>query len=101
MNYQLVVQFQRDLKDFDELIAIETEIAADVGERAFMDGHDFGSGEFNFFLFTDSPIESFDRLRPFLQRRGSGGKLSVAYRSRAEEKYVVLSPPGAKSFTVR
>jgi len=51
MEFQVVLQFSASsAADFDELVALEDQVSAALGECASVDGHDFGSGEFNVFL---------------------------------------------------
>lgn len=48
MKYQLVLQFAAaSMEDFDRLVALEDRLTGELDNRATVDGHDFGLGEFN------------------------------------------------------
>ena len=50
MRYQLVLQFEPNtMDDFDQLVILEGKLIEELGSVATVDGHDFGSGEFNIF----------------------------------------------------
>ena len=60
MRYQLVLQFSAEgPQDFETLVDLEKLIAKRLPADSNLDGHDFGSGEFNIFVLTDRPEESF------------------------------------------
>lgn len=45
--------------DFDDLLSMENELENALGAHGFVDGHDFGSGETNIFVETDTPADAF------------------------------------------
>jgi hypothetical protein len=48
MKYQLVLQFRAEsMMDFDELVVLEDLLIENLPPHSEVDGHDFGSGEFN------------------------------------------------------
>jgi hypothetical protein len=52
MKYQLVLQFAAaSMEDFDRLAALEEKLIGELEDLATVDGHDFGLGAFNIFLF--------------------------------------------------
>ena len=56
MKYQLVLQFSADsLTDYDRLVSLEDKLIEELSGSANIDGHDFGSGEFNIFILSDEP----------------------------------------------
>ncbi len=56
MKYQLVLQFKGDtLRDYDSLIGIEDALIPELGSSAEVDGHDFGSGTANIFIYDEKP----------------------------------------------
>ena len=58
MRYQLVLQFEPNtMDDFDQLVILEGKLIEELGSVATVDGHDFGSGEFNIFVLTDEPTD--------------------------------------------
>ena len=47
-EYQLVLQWPAvSLRDYDELIELESRIISEIGTLAEVDGHDMGVGEMN------------------------------------------------------
>src|SRR5262245_32988364 len=55
-THQLVIQFpQSAFSDFDDLGEYEEALIDSLGDAHDVDGHDIGSGEVNFFVFTDDP----------------------------------------------
>lgn len=71
MRYQLVLQFRGDtLADYDQMVALEDRLIADLGRSADVDGHDCGSGETNIFIFTGDPAGTFWRIRQTLKQQG-------------------------------
>ena len=70
MKYQLVLQFTADsMEDFDRLVALEDKLIEEMDDVATVDGHDFGSGEFNIFILTDDPVTVLVRLTESLSIR--------------------------------
>jgi hypothetical protein len=52
-QYQLVVQVKGVRSgDFDWLVQWESDLATHLPPSVDVDGHDFGSGEFNIFMLT-------------------------------------------------
>jgi hypothetical protein len=48
MKYQLVLQFRAEgTQDFDELVVLEDLLIENLPSTSEVDGHDFGSNEFN------------------------------------------------------
>jgi hypothetical protein len=101
MRFQLVIQFRptRSL-DFDRFVAIEDALISELGDFALVDGHDMGSGEFNIFILTDSPVGTFQRAQLLLQEMKPEGSMNVAYRDVDEEHYVVVWPPNLTAFSI-
>jgi hypothetical protein len=101
MQYQLVVQFQANSReDFDRLVSFEQSLTKSLSGSATVDGHDFGSGEFNIFVLTDSPSSTFERVRKEFGGMGEREDMRAAYRELGGEDYIILWPPGLKEFTV-
>jgi len=97
-KYQLVLQFSgSSIEDFDRLIEIENAIGNGLGKGAFLDGHDFGSGEGDIFIHTDEPNPTFQKALQLLDE-ATRNKLRSAYRELKGEKYTVLWPPSLKEF---
>jgi hypothetical protein len=101
MKFQLVLQFQATrMQDFDELVALEEELDGLLPPASQVDGHDFGVGEFNIFVLTDQPRETFSTAQALLQRRLPQRQLRAAYRKIDEDRFVILWPPDLEEFTV-
>ena len=93
MKYQLVLQFRGDsLEDLDATVALEDQLIGELGDTADVDGHDVGSGETNIFIFTPDPQMTFRQLRPVLERTNSLQTVTVAYRLRNGNDYIVIWP---------
>jgi hypothetical protein len=59
MRYQLVLQFQAEVvQEFDERVVLEYLLVENLPSPSEVDGHNFGSGEFDTFILTDQPRES-------------------------------------------
>ena len=102
MQYQLTLQFRgASLGDYDAMVAMENELTEELGDSADVDGHDFGSGETNIFIFTSDPAATFHRVRPVLKRTQQLQAVTAAYREADGEHYTVLWPEGSqREFTV-
>ena len=100
MKFQLVLQFAAtEMTQFDKLVALEEKLISDLPSTSEVDGHDFGSGEFNIFILTDQPREVFEAARnlmgPLFQRQ-----LKSAYRERGKDEYFILWPEHLEEFRV-
>ena len=96
MRYQLVLQFRGDsLADYDQMIAMEDRLIADLERSAKVDGHDCGSGETNIFIHTTDPAATFSRVQQVLQERGQLDAVTAAYRPVVGGHYTVLWPEGS------
>ena len=49
--------------DFDDLVRYEDELIDVLADAHEVDGHDIGSGEVNFFVFTDDPTVALGAIR--------------------------------------
>jgi hypothetical protein len=101
MKYQLVLQFQAlSVNDFDLLVALEETLRGVLEGLADVDGHDFGSGEFNIFVHTNEPEGIFGRIREVVNRLQSEHQMRAAYRDFDEQEYTILWPPDLKEFKI-
>lgn len=92
MKYQLVIKFNASsIKDFDHLIEIENRLIGAFGDLHEVDGHDFGTGEMNIFVHTDSPENAFEIIRKNLTA-SEIKDVKVAFRELGLEKINVLWP---------
>jgi hypothetical protein len=101
MRYQLVLQFSAEgPQDFETLVDLEKLIAKRLPADSNLDGHDFGSGEFNIFVLTDRPEESFRSVQNAIQLYDRFRAFKAAYRHVGQEDFVLLWPPESDQFTV-
>jgi hypothetical protein len=100
MKYQLVLQFAASTEDFDRLVALEHRLIGALDDLATVDGHDFGLGEFNIFILTDDPAESFDKARQAVADQEVPNAMRSAYRPADGEDYMILWPSSLKEFKV-
>jgi predicted RNA methylase len=99
MKYQLVLQFRADsIQDFDRLTAFEESLTDALGD--LVDGHDFGSGEFNIFLITDDALSAFEKINVIAKKERLSEQMKAAYRDLTREAYVIVWPPGLKEFKI-
>jgi hypothetical protein len=101
MKYQLVLQFPgNSMEDFDRLVAVEDRLMEELADLATVDGHDFGSGEFNIFVLTDDPKTVFDKSYTIVLNQGVANAMRAAYREMDGEDYVILWPSTLTEFNV-
>ena len=62
MKYQLVLQLPTSAIDLDDVIALEDALSEALDASATVDGHDFGSGEGNIFIFTEDPADTLRQM---------------------------------------
>jgi hypothetical protein len=97
MRYQLVIQFPAEsLADYDAMVALEDCLIADVGTSAEVDGHDFGSGTANIYIFTTEPEMTFWRVRQRLKQDGKLESVTAAHRPVDGNDYTVIWPKDSK-----
>ena len=102
MRYQLVLQFAADsLEDYDRAsLRLEDTLIEKLGEAATVDGHDFGLGEFNIFIFADDPATVFDKAHGIVVDQGVPNVLRSAYREMDGADYTILWPSSLTQFKV-
>jgi len=92
MKYQLVLQFPvTENFDFDALIELETKLTFELGRDHDVDGHDFGSGEMNIFIHTNSPNDAFEKAIVLLGDQFAS-TLKAAYRLVGSDQFTWLHP---------
>lgn len=93
MRYQLVLQIPADSLDgFDALIEFEDRLISELADAGEVDGHDLGSGEINFFIFTSDPSSAFAHCVDLLSQVGLLRDVTAAYRSLNSDEYSVIWP---------
>jgi len=101
MNYQLVLQFPAPSDDdFDAMISFENELIDHLGDAADVDGHDWGSGEFNIFIWTGHPEQTFAMVKALPVSQAFLAQMRVAYRAESSETFTVLYPPELAQFSI-
>ena len=101
MKYQLVLQFQAEsVQEFDELVVLEDLLVEKLPLGSEVDGHDLGSGEFNIFILTDQPEQTFHAAEQTIQLYRPPQKLKAAYRELGQNTFVILWPPTLREFKI-
>jgi hypothetical protein len=101
MKFQLVLQWSTSsVRDHDHLIEIEDALMDSLDEDHIVDGHDFGSGQVNIFLYTDQPDQAFNQVKDILQKDEVWSRIRVAYREASGSEYVVIWPETLRSFDI-
>jgi hypothetical protein len=94
-SHLLAIQFPEDvLGDFDALDSFEDALFEILGDRHEVDGHDIGSGEVNFFVFTDDPGPALAEIQVSQMESFNSSGVRVAARLIDGEDYEVLWPAG-------
>jgi hypothetical protein len=102
MKYQLVLQFRASgIEDFDAFVGLEELLIEKLPLGSEVDGHDFGANEFNIFILTDHPKESFAAFETLIQQKNPRHQIkAAAYRELDNDDYLILWPPGLREFKV-
>ena len=77
----------------------------DKKDESLFDGHDIGSGQIDFFVYTNNPQNTFESVSQLLGKERMKG-LKAAYRKRDKDgyatgKYLIVWPEGLKKFRVK
>jgi len=101
-KFQLVFQWPSDasVQDFDKLIVIEKIVRANISDLGVVDGHDIGAGEMNIFVWTDKPMEAFEKIMPSLTGSYDLSQMTVGYRDFEDDDYTPIFPPGLSEFSI-
>ena len=90
-----------DKQRFESILQLESELEDWLGPDVDVDGNDFGSGEMNIFIHTDTPEETFGRIQMLIDTmREFSSEYRAGYRKFTEGTFQVIWPPGATYFTV-
>jgi hypothetical protein len=91
VKYQLVLQFQAtNIRVFDELVMLEEFLVENLPSTSDVDGHDFGADEFNIFILTNHPEESFQNSKKLIDQGYPQHQLKAAYRGLGKNEFVIL-----------
>lgn len=101
MRYVLVLQWPGSSEaDLERLLRMENILEQQLEPNHPVDGHDFGSGEMNLFVETDSPRVAFSIAQSSLSDQPGWSEVRAAFREIGENNYVVLWPSGLDHFSV-
>lgn len=97
MKYQLVIQFPEELfKEMDEIAELEDRLDDSLID-AEVDGHDFGSGECNFFIHTNNHVNTFETIKHILKERNFNFEyVKIAFRELGSDQYIAIWPVNLK-----
>lgn len=102
MSSMLVLQFSaRTLSDYDNLVALEDRISRAISTEDEVDGHDFGDTEMNIFIVTESPRDTFERVKSAIPELITQNDFKAAFRDVNGAEYTILWPRTLTNFSVR
>ena len=91
MDDQLVLQFRGgSMPNFNALIALEDALISELGDSANVDEYDIGAGVVNIFIITSVPEQTFQQIRPILEREQRLQAVTVVYRRLDGEQFTVV-----------
>lgn len=91
-KYQLVVQLAGDyFKTHAEMVAFEDRLISYLPNTHELEGHDSGSGAFNFFIETDFPVAVYKIIHR-ISTRATERRMRVAYRPVRGKTFTNLWP---------
>ncbi len=96
-SHQRIIQRPAAATDLEALVSLEDAIRVRLGDSAWVDGHDFGSGEGNIFILTADPVLVSGALRPILMPLSS---VRVAYRRLDSDDFTILYPSNLTAFSI-
>jgi hypothetical protein len=80
---------------------MEEQLLAELPqEHGTLDGHDFGSGEMNIFVYTLRPLEAFEDVVRSLGSWARWADARAAYRPLDSDDFVILWPATLGQFAV-
>jgi hypothetical protein len=98
MNYQLVLQFRGEsLQGFLAVGNFEGPLEKALVASELFDGLDHGAHGANFFIYTDDPAATLQRIRPLLGQAQDLPGFAAAYRTVSADDFRVLWPEGASA----
>ena len=80
------------------MIEIEDVLINGLSEESDVDGHDFGSGEMNIFIYTDNPTKTFAEIKSLIGSQDHWTDARVAYREIEKDDYTILWPKDLLEF---
>lgn len=102
MQFILVLQWPAGSEsDYDALLVMEDALEAGLeAAHGFVDGHEFGSGEMNIFVYTDLPFDAFEDARASLSFYPRWAEVRAAFRPIDSDLFTVMWPETLKEFSV-
>ncbi|MGI1679860.1 MAG: hypothetical protein K6L75_14050 [Cellvibrionaceae bacterium] len=93
MNFVLVIQFPENyFESHEDVISFEEKLIALMSGSCEVDGHDIGSGTVNFFVNTNSPLNTHKIFRKYLGTNKVEKNLRISYRAVNGDSYTNLWP---------
>jgi hypothetical protein len=74
------------------LQAFEDRLIASMPRTCVVDGHDFGSGTTNFFVFTNAPLATHRAFRKYLGTCAVERKVRIAFRTEKGDQWQNVWP---------
>jgi hypothetical protein len=102
VKYLLIAQFPEEkYGDLDWIHPVEDKLIAAL-MCADVDGHDVGSGEVNFFIYTDQLMQTLEIVKKTFAAENALADAKIAYREAEaeDELYIGLWPEGLTAFKV-
>lgn len=94
MKYMFVARFsEKKYGDLDWIHALEDKLI-DVLVDDELDGHDMGSGQVNFYIFTNNPRHTLEIVKNIFIQENVLADAKIAYRDVDGNKYTCLWPEG-------
>ena len=98
---QLVLQFPaQSTADYDTLVEMEEALIGGLGDRGDVDGHDFGQGAMNVFIWTEDAPRTFAAAQRLLADNPLMRSLAAGYREEDGDVYTPLWPEASDEFDV-
>ena len=99
-DYQMVIQLSADLFGDPAYAELEDQLIEVLDGVADIDGHDIGSGQWNIFIETTRPKETFDLSYKYLLSANLLSHVKVGHRKMDEDDYTCLWPRDCDHFEV-
>lgn len=101
MKYLLILQWPTSsISDYDSMVEVEDQLIDQLPDDSEVDGHDFGAGEANIFIRTNTPERIFLSIQELLAKRGLLVHVRAAFREVGKDEYKIIWPKGLKEFAV-
>jgi hypothetical protein len=96
--YQLVLRLQAaSMADYDAVVALEDLLTDGLGDDE-VDGHDFGGGMMNLFIWTPNPSRTLGRVQTLMKDHPLSASVVAGFRDEESDEYTPLWPPELERF---